>query len=255
MLGRALRSAQLGRHRPAVRRMGVSAPGSSGLAFPDGMNDSRYTSMTEVSSETFFDASTTYSKYSWLDHSNHTDQQASMRFYGNNTTLNDFRCKTREGVRINGHTGININWLYLEIYGLGEADHSDGVQWEGGANSNTYKNCHFRGTSGGYTCMFVADGATGTLTLEDCLFTNDGTDTHSGIIIYADAGFGTVQLSLKNCYFQETGWSSGAIDIQGVPGVTDAADVILWDNVRYCSWNHSTKVLTPGDLISQPSGT
>ena len=228
----------------------IASASGAGLAFPDGMNDARYTGMTELSSTLNCVAGTTYNKRSWLEHS--TESWSALM--ASNVTCNDWRMRTREGPRYRGYTNTLFTWSYIEIYGIG-ADHSDGSQWEGGNNSATFQNCHFRGTAGGYTCFLVADGATGLLTFEDCLFSNDGGSTHSGIIIYADAGFGTVQLSMKNCYFQQTGWSAAPLQIEGVSGVTAAADVILWDNVRYCSWNHTTKVLTPGSLITQPSGT
>jgi hypothetical protein len=251
MLARPLRSAPFGRRKPSVRRMGVSA-GSSGLAFPDGMTDARYTGMTELDSTLNLVAGTTYDKRSWLEHST-TSWSALM---ASNTTCNDWRMRTREGLRYRGFSNTAFNWLYLEIFGAGPEDHADGMQWENddnGTNGVTFKNCHFRGTSGGFTCVFVSDGSTGSLVFEDCLFSNDGTDTHSGIIIHADQGFGTVTLSLKNCYFQETGWSVGEMQLDAVG--TNPADVVLWDNVRYCSWNHTTKVLTPGALISQPANT
>jgi hypothetical protein len=250
MLARPLRAAPFGHRKPMVRRMGVSAPGSSGLAFPDGMNDARYTGMTEMPDETFeCVASTTYNKYSWQDYSG---------AYWNplmetNVTANDWRMHTREGPRFRGYTNVLFNWMYLELYGEA-GDHADGTQWEGGYNTVTFKNCHFRGLTGSHTLMWCADGATGAYVFEDCIFTTDSTECHSALKLYADAGFGTVTLSMKNCYVQETGWTVDQFEINRT-GDTYPADVVLWDNVRNCTWNHTTKTFTSGSLITQPSGT
>lgn len=225
---------------------------SSSIIFPASLNDPMFTGMTERSSGSTLNAvaGTTYNNLSWLN-----DQTDSWTILcANNITFNKLRIRTREGPRFRGYTNVVFNNFYLEVFGL-TGDHADGHQWEGGANSATWNGCHIRCTSGAFTGCFVADGSTGTLTFVDCLFScapGGGT----GLIIYADNGFGSVKLSMKNCYFQQTGWgtASGPFLINRAD-TTSPAQVILWDNVRYCNWDHTNGILTPGNLIPQPSGT
>ena len=227
----------------------MTAPSAGGLLYPAGMNDPIFTGMTERTGTLDLVAGTTYTKLSWLD--DNTDTWTCLM--ANNTTCNTWRMRTREGPRYRGAINTAFNWLYLELYGIA-GDHADGSQWEGGTNAVVYKNCHFRGLDGAHTLQWCADGARGSYVFEDCLFTNDGGSCQSALKLFADAGFGTVTLSMKNCYVQQTGWSVDQFQINNTSG-TSAVDVILWDNVRNCSWNHTTGVLTPGSLIAQPSGT
>lgn len=226
----------------------------SALPFPKSLNDPMYTGMTEHASGNMLVSAgnATYNNHSWL---NDQTTSWSVLIGGNNTTFNKFRLRTREGLRFRGYTGIVFNYLYLEVFGLDPTDHADGMQWEGGPNSVTFRNCHFRCTPGAYTGLFAADGSTGPLIFENCLWTcapGGGT----GLILYADQGQGTIQASFKDCYVQQSGWgtASGPFNINRT-GTTYPARVTLWDNVRYCNWDHTSGTLTPGNLMPQPTNT
>lgn len=220
--------------------------------YPKSMTDPMFTGMTELNDTLECVAGTTYTKRSWLEHN--TGSWSALM--ASNVTFNTVRMKTREGPRFRGYSNIVFDKFMLEVYGVG-ADHADGNQWEGGANNNVvYRHCHIRVTPGAYTGFFVADSATGQVTFEDCLF-SCAAGGGTGIIIYADAGFGTVKLSMKDCMIQQNGWgtSSGPMLINKTVGGTNAADVILWDNVRFCNWDHATGTLTPLGLMPQPANT
>lgn len=217
--------------------------------FPVSMTDPRFIGMTELNETLNCVASTTYTKLSWIEH----DTSAWSALMNNDITCNTWRMKTREGLRFRGNTEVNVNFLMLETYGV-DPDHADGFQWEGGDNSVSFTNSHFRTTSGGFTSGFIADNSTGIISFENCLLSCQA-GGNNGFVFYADQGFGTVKVSMKDCFIQETGWAGDAIFINRNDGTTFPCEVILWDNVRYCDWDQSTGTLTPGSLVPQPSGT
>ena len=171
----------------------VSLDGSSltGL-YPKSMNDPMFTNMTERTSGSLLSLTNgqTLSNQSWL---NDTTPNWSVSM-ASNTTCNIWRMKTREGPRFTGQTNTAFNYLYLESFGIDPSDHADGYQWEGGNNSVTFKHCHFRTGNGGFTCGFAADGSTGTLYFEDCIWTC-APGGGNGLVLYADAGWGTASSS------------------------------------------------------------
>lgn len=224
------------------------APEAATGLYPKSMSDPMFTGMTELNATLEAVAGNTYNNRSWLEHS--TESWSVLM--EDNVTFNTTRMRTREGFRYRGYANTAINYLMLEVYGIGE-DHSDGVQWEGGDNHAVFNHCHFRVTSGGFTGLFAADGSTGTFSFEDCIWTCDGGG--NGFVFYADAGFGTIKVSMKNCFIQQSGWGSSDFIINRTTGGTNACEVLLWENVRYCTWDHATGTLTPGSLIPQPANT
>lgn len=246
-----VRSAFYGRGLWAPPQGGGGGGGSTGL-WPVGMSDPMFTGMTERSANNTLNLTDgqTLTKYSWV---NDTTSDWSV-LMANNNTFNTCRMQTREGPRFRGVSNAVFNYLYLESFGVDPEDHADGFQWESGENDATFNHCHFRTADQGFTCGFVADGSTGVLTFEDCIWTC-APGGGNGLVAYADQGWGTVKISMKNCYIQETGWGAESIYINRNDGTTFPCEVLLWENVRWCSWDHATGTLTPGGLIPQPAGT
>lgn len=249
-------SPNIGRGRKPTSGTGGEDPGggsggATGL-YPKSFSDPMFTGMSEQPSSVILNLTNgqTLNKYSWT---NDTTPDWSVKM-ANNNTLNTCRIQTREGPRFAGATNAVFNYLYLESFGTDPEDHADGFQWEGGNNSATFTHCHFRTENQGFTCGFAADGSTGSISFEDCIWTC-APGGGNGLVMYADAGAGTIQVSMKNCYIQETGWGNQNIFINRNDGTTFPCGVTLWDNVRYCDWDHATGTLTPGALVPQPSGT
>lgn len=245
----------LGRGKKPTGSTGGEDPGGSGALtglYPKSFSDPMFTGMSEQTANVTLNLTDgqTLTKYSWI---NDTTADWSI-LMANNNTLNTCRIQTREGPRFRGVDNAVFNYVYLESFGIDPEDHADGFQWEGGENHATFTHCHFRTEDQGFTCGFAADGSTGTISFEDCIWTC-APGGGNGLVMYADGGAGTIKVSMKNCYFQETGWGTGPFNINRTDGGTFPTEVLLWDNVRWCSWDHATGTLTPGDLIPQPTGT
>lgn len=248
-------SVHIGRGKKPVTGTGGEDPGGeaplTGL-YPKSFSDPMYTGMNERTSGVTLNLTDgqTLTKESWT---NDTTPDWSV-LMANNNTFNTCRMQTREGPRFRGASGAVFNYLYLESFGIDPEDHADGFQWEGGENHAVFNHCHFRTANQGFTCGFAADGSTGTISFEDCIWTC-APGGGNGLVMYADAGWGTIKVSMKNCYIQETGYADSNFFINRNDGTTFPCEVLLWDNVRYCSWDHATGTLTPGDLVPQPTGT
>lgn len=228
---------------------GAASQNQNTYPFPVSMSDPRFIGMTERNSTLNCSANTTYSNQSWLDH-NTTSWSALMN---NNVTCNNWRMRTREGQRFRGYSNVNTNFFMLEVYGV-ELDHSDGFQWEGGNNTASFINTHFRAYSGSFTTGFIADESTGFISFENCLI-SCAPGANNGMVFYSTFGFSKVQISMKNVWIQQTGWGGSPFYINQDGSGAIPCDVVLWDNVNYCSWDHDTGTLTPGSPMPQPPNT
>jgi hypothetical protein len=263
-------SARIGRGKKPTAGTGGENPGGGGGGegfnldvIPKNWNDAIFTGMSEQSSTLEATEGSTYNNYSWNNFLNSSYTVGAAA----NTTYNKFRIKTNEGFRIQGgDANVVVDQMYMEVYSEDPADHADGTQWYGDFNpgtcysaSATVKNTHIRGLENSFTTYFIADWMHGTVSFENCLFTTEGTPENpicQGVIIYSQIGCPRVQVSMKNCYFQDSGWQyTNGMELDRLDVTTEPCKVILWDNVRYCTWDHATSTLVPGDLIPQPPAT
>lgn len=253
---------------------------SSALAIPKSMTDPMFTSMVEQNSRLNAVSGTTYNNYSWLDDTTNINQSV---IAANNTTWNKVRMRTCEGWRFGGATNVVINQMYMEITDTRPDAHADGIQWyhDGTAppgpgsypnisraiNGLTIRNSHIRGLDGCYTLALIADWSCGTITFENCLFTSNKTGCQGFVFNPQTSTLpDTITVSVKDCYVEANAWGNGSGVLNGndcfkINTTSQAAwyihpcTVSLWQNVNYCTWNHSTGVLTPGSAFPQPSGT
>ncbi|MGY3411038.1 hypothetical protein ACVWZV_007151 [Bradyrhizobium sp. GM5.1] len=175
-----------------------------------------------------------------------SDQSDTVAVGGSGSfSIDDVRIVSREGVRIGGSGDVNIKDSYIETTGLA-GDHADGIQaYAPGSTGNvTITNSTIVSHSQNATAgLFVADGYSGTFTLNNVVFEGGP----FGLRIAADAGAGHDDyLALKDVYFV----GSFAYDALKLEEVNANIHITQWDNVRYASIVNGQ--LVPGDLIPAP---
>jgi hypothetical protein len=169
---------------------------------------------------------------------------ASILMNGNNT-VDTCRVNSRESVRVGGAGTFTITNCYLEAHGQG-SDHADVIQAyaPGSRGTITVRNSRIvLGTTAANNCgLFVADNWTGTIDLQDVVFSGG----NYGLRCHPDAGGDNI-IKLKNVFF--------------VPPFTYGEYLIgdygrhkniiqLWDNVRNATIVNGA--LVPSSVIRKP---
>ena len=155
-------------------------------------------------------------------------------------TLDDIRINSREGVRIGGSGDVTISNSFIGVTGQ-QGDHADGIQAYSPGSSGTVTITNTTIAAHSAVGMFIADGYTGTFTLNNVIF-----DGGAFGLRIANDGPGQDYVSLTNVYFVGP-FDFGAILFQEVNA---PIHITHWENVRYATIENG--VLVPGALIPPP---
>jgi len=162
-----------------------------------------------------------------------------------NNIVSIVRVKSREGVRVGGPGNFEYSECYIEANGSG-SDHADGLQAyaPGARGVIKAKNSSFVMGMTAVNCgFFIADNWTGTIDLENVMFTGGC----YGLRAHPDYGGDNI-IRLKNVFFVPP-FLYGPFYFSNVAGHKNIFD--LWENVCYATISNGQ--LIPGAAIPKPA--